>query len=73
MTAHKPYAKFSKNDVRPILDFEEENGSAATSKRIPLVPDEDGQKLVKATRANGYNSEYEIIIPEDTEKEILHG
>lgn len=70
-TAHKPYAKFSEDDIRPILAFEE--GNVNSSKRIPLVPSSKGQELVKANVVNGYNTEYEIIIPEDTEKQILHG
>jgi len=68
-TAHKPYAKFSEDDIRPILGFEE--GSAG--KQIPLVPGSKGQELVKATVVYGCNTEYEIIIPEDTEKQLLHG
>jgi hypothetical protein len=72
-TAHKPYAKFSEDDIRPILGFEEGNGNYRSGKQIPLVPGSKGQELVKATVVNGYNTEYEIIIPEDTEKQLLHG
>ena len=70
-TAHKPYAKFSEDDIRPILAFEESNG--ISNKQVPLVPGSNGQNLVKATVINGYNTEYEIMIPEDTEKQLLHG
>jgi hypothetical protein len=72
-TAHKPYAKFSEDDIRPILGFVSDNNTPVSGQRLPLVPDEDGQKLVKATLVNGYNTEYEIIIPEDTKKQMLHG
>lgn len=69
-TAHKPYAKFGEDDIRPILGYQE--GSGVPNKLIPLVPSGDG-RLVKASVVNGYNSEYEIIVLEDTKKQLLHG
>jgi hypothetical protein len=70
-TAHNPYAKFSEDDIRPILGFEE--GNVNSVKRMPLVPSSNGQKLVKASVVNGYNTEYEIVVDTGDDKQILHG